>query len=253
MFRITSVIFIKGIICFDFSQATSMAELNLKSFTRIPNLTYKVRANRFRNYISIRAYRIIRIILTTPTEATIGFDRLWYIAKTSLNKLKSFTATVLTLNYTVQIDRFRNYINIRAHWTTRIVLTTFIEAIVSFNHLQYIAKTGLNKLKSFTATVPTPTYVFKIDRFRNYISIGAHGIIRIVLVISVGVIICFYHLWYIIETGLNILKSFTITALTLTYIIKIDRFRNYTNIGACSITKITLVIFTEAIIYFDFL
>ena len=186
-------------------------------------------------------------------EATIGFNCLQYITKTSLNKLKSFTATILTLSYAVQTDRFRNYISIKAHQTTRIILTIFIEATVGFNHSQCITKTSLNKSKSFTATVPTPTYAFKTDRFRNYINIRAYSIIKIISVTSTEATICFYHLWYIIKTGLNILKSFTITAPTLTYIVKIDRFRNYTSMGACSIIRITSVISMEATIYFNFL
>jgi len=39
--------------------------------------------------------------------------------------LKSFTRIVLTLTYIFRTDGFRNYISIRAHSTTRIVLTIY--------------------------------------------------------------------------------------------------------------------------------
>jgi hypothetical protein len=168
-----------------------MAELNLKSFIRILTFTYIVRINRFRNYISIRAYKTAKIVLSMPIEATIGFDYLWYIVKTGLNILKSFTATVPTLTYAVGIDRFRNYISTGAYSTTRIVLIIFIEATICFYRLWYIAKTGSNIWKSFITTSPTLTYVVKVDRFRNYISIEAYSVTRITLVISTEAIIYF--------------------------------------------------------------
>ena len=50
-----------------------MAELNLKSFTKILTLTYIVRANGFKNCVSIRAYSITRIVLTISAKVIIRF------------------------------------------------------------------------------------------------------------------------------------------------------------------------------------
>jgi len=86
-----------------------MAKLNLKSFTRIvPTLTYIVRTDRFRNYISIRAHSITKIALIISIEAT-----------------------VLTLTHAV---RFRNYISTRIYSITRITLVILTERIICFNY-----------------------------------------------------------------------------------------------------------------------
>jgi len=167
--------------------------------------------------------------------------------------LKFFTATVLTLAYIVRIDRFRSRISIRAYSATRIVLTASIKATICFYRLWYITKTGLNTSKFFTATIPTLAYIVRTDRFRNCISIRAHSATRIVLIISIEAIICFYCLWYITKTSLNILKFFIITVPTLTYIVRTNRFRNRISIRAYNATRIVLTIFKEATIYFYYL
>ena len=248
--RITLVILIERIICFNYFQATNIAELNLKSFTRIPTFTYIVRTNRFKNYISIRANSITRIVLTISAEAIICFYRLWYIAKAGLNTLKFFTTTVLTLAHIVRIDRFRSRISIRAYSVTRIVLIISIEAIICFYYLQYVAKTGSNILKNFTITVPTLAYAVRADRFGNRISIRAHSATRIVLIISIEAITCFYYSWYVTKTGSNISKIFIITVPTLAHVVRTDRFRSYISTRAYSATRIVLTIFIEATIYF---
>jgi len=230
-----------------------MAKLNLKSFTRIPTLTYTVRTNRFKNYISTRAHSITRIVLTTSIEAIICFYRLWCITKAGLNILKFFTITVPTLTYAVRADRFRSRISIRAHSATRIILTISIEVTIYFYHSWYITKTGLNILKFFIITVPTLAHIVRTNRFRNYISIKAHSATRIVLIISMEATICFYYLWYITKTSLNILKFFIITVPTLTHAVRTDRFGNCISIRAHSATRIVLTIFTEALIYFYYL
>ena len=170
-----------------------MAELNLKSFTRIPTLTCTVRTNGFKNCISIRAYSTTRIVSTISAEATICFYCLWCITKASSSISKFFIAVVLTFAYVVKIDRFRNRISIRAYSVTRIVLIIFTEVTVCFYCSWYIAKTGLNTAKFFTTTVLTFAYIVRIDRFRNYISTGAYSATRIVLITFIEVIICFYR------------------------------------------------------------
>ena len=248
--RITLVTLIERIICFDYFQATNIAELNLKSFTRILTFTYIVRINRFKNHISIRANSTTRIILTISIEATICFYRSQCIAKAGLNISKFFTITVPTLAYAVRTDRFRSCISIRAHSVTRIVLITSIEATICFYRSWCVAKTGLNILKIFIITVPTLAYVVRADRFGNRISIRAHSATRIVLIISIEVTTCFYRLWYVAKTGLNTSKFFTITVPTLAYAVRTDRFRSRISTRAYSVTRIVLTIFIEAIIYF---
>jgi len=167
--------------------------------------------------------------------------------------LKFFTITVPSLAYAVRIDKFRNYISIRAYSVTRIVLTISIKATICFYYLWYIAKTGLNILKFFIITVPTLTYAVRIDKFRNRISIRAYSATRIVLIIFMEATIYFYYLWCIAKAGLNVLKSFIVTVLTLTHIVRTDRFRNYISTGTYSIIRIILAISTEVTIYLDFL
>jgi len=163
--------------------------------------------------------------------------------------LKPFTR-ILTLTYIVRTNRFKNCISIRAYSITRIVLTIFAEAIIYFYRLWYITKAGLSTLKFFIAIVLTFAYIVRIDRFRNCISIRAYSATRIILTASIEAKICFYHLWYIAETSLNILKFFITTVPTLTYTVRTNRFGNCISIRAYSATRIVLIIFIEAIIYF---
>jgi len=122
--------------------------------------------------------------------------------------------------------------------------------MIYFYRLWYIAKTGSNTSKFFTVTVLTLTYIVRTDRFRNCISIGVYSVTRIVLITSMKATICFYRSWYIAKNSLNILKFFTATVLTFAYIVRIDKFRNYISIRAYSVTRIVLIISTEATIYF---
>jgi len=85
-----------------------MAELNSKSFTRIPTLTYIVRTDRFRNNISIRAHSATGIALTISTEATVP----------------TFILVV----------RFGNYIGIRTYSAIRIISVTSIEKKFGFDY-----------------------------------------------------------------------------------------------------------------------
>ena len=162
---------------------------------------------------------------------------------------KSFTR-ILTLTCTVRTNRFKNCISTRAYSTTRIVLTISAKATIYFYCSWYITKASLSISKFFIAVVLTFTYTVKTDRFRNCISIRAHSATRIVLTISTEATLCFYCLQYITKTGSNILKFFTITILTLTYAVRTNRFKNCISTRAHSATRIVLIIFKEATIYF---
>jgi len=103
--------------------------------------------------------------------------------------------------------------------------------------------------KPFTRIL-TLTYTVRTNRFKNCISTRAYSTTRIVLTTSAEAMIYFYHSWCITKAGLSISKFFIAVVLTFAYTVRINKFRNRISIRAYSVTRIVLIISTEATVCF---